>query len=99
MEAALGEAISFGALGEEPAAIADGRAEVETLVMLRHDLRRVERLAGELTADQRLVLAAQVGLQSSCADFCRHFGWSPDKYRKVAQRARTRLRELMAQEE
>jgi DNA-directed RNA polymerase specialized sigma24 family protein len=98
MQAALGEAISFGALGEESEAIADGRAEVETLVMLRHDLRRVQRLAGELTADQRLVLAAQVG-QSSCADFCSHFGWSPDKYRKVAQRARMRLRELMEQEE
>jgi DNA-directed RNA polymerase specialized sigma24 family protein len=98
MQAALGEAISFGALGEESEAIADRRAEVETLVMLRHDLRRVQRLAGELTADQRLVLAAQVG-QSSCADFCSHFGWSPDKYRKVAQRARMRLRELMEQEE
>jgi DNA-directed RNA polymerase specialized sigma24 family protein len=66
--------------------------------MLRHDLARLERLAREhLTRDQRLVLAWQVGLPLlSTREFCRRFGWSQEKYRKVAQRARTRLRALMA---
>jgi hypothetical protein len=34
-----------------------------------------------------------------CVEFCRRFGWSKEKYRKVAQRARARLRELLASEE
>ncbi len=34
-----------------------------------------------------------------CAQFCERFGWSKEKYRKVAQRARARLRELLAIEE
>ena len=68
--------------------------------MLRHELRRVEELARALTADQRLVLACQIGLQmESRRQFCRGFGWSAEKYRKVAQRARARLRRLMAEEE
>ena len=31
-----------------------------------------------------------------CAQFCGRFGWSKEKYRKVSQRARARLRELLA---
>jgi hypothetical protein len=47
-----------------------------------------------------LVLASQVGLPLlSTRDFCRRFGWSHEKYRKVAQRARRRLRALMAADE
>ena len=76
--------------------VVDVRAELETLVMLREDLRRVRALAQELTPDQRLVLACQVGLQMAPAEFCRRYGWSPEKYRKVAQRARARLRQLIA---
>jgi anti-sigma factor RsiW len=30
-----------------------------------------------------------------CADFCARYGWSAEKYRKVAQRARARLRVLV----
>jgi hypothetical protein len=91
MQAALDSAISLGGAGDEELAIVDRRAEVEQLAMLRHDLRRLEQLARELTADQRLVLASQ-------RDFCRCFEWSAEKYRKVAQRARARLRRLMAAE-
>ncbi len=66
--------------------------------MLRQQLRQVRLLARQLTEDQRLALAAQVG-QVSAGEFCRRYGWSAEKYRKVAQRARARLRWLMALEE
>jgi hypothetical protein len=101
MQAALEGAVSIGAGGESEIEIADIRAELEVLVMLRHDLGHLERLAREnLTPDQRLVLACQVGLPLlSARDFCRRFGWSQEKYRKVAQRARRRLRALMAADE
>jgi hypothetical protein len=101
IQAALEGAVSLGAAGENVIEIADVRAELEALVMLRHDLRRVARLARErLTQDQRLVLACQVALPLlSVHDFCRQFGWSQEKYRKVAQRARRRLRGVMAADE
>jgi hypothetical protein len=98
MQAALGSAISLGGGGDEELAIVDRRAEVEQLAILRHDLRRLGQLARELTADQRLVLASQLhGVTRG--DFCRRFEWSAEKYRKVAQRARARLRRLMAAEQ
>jgi DNA-directed RNA polymerase specialized sigma24 family protein len=78
--------------------VADVRAELEQLVILREELLRVVVLAAQLTEDQRLVLAGQLG-QIERGDFCSHFRWSGEKYRKVAQRARARLRALMASEE
>jgi DNA-directed RNA polymerase specialized sigma24 family protein len=100
IQAAVEAAISLGGDDEEAFEIVDPRAELEALVMLRHDLRRLRLIARErLTADQRLLLACHVGLQMSRGEFCRRFGWSPEKYRKVSQRARTRLRRLMAVEE
>jgi hypothetical protein len=46
-----------------------------------------------------MVLASQVGLvQLERSEFCRRVGWSTEKYRKVAQRARSRLRQLMVEE-
>jgi DNA-directed RNA polymerase specialized sigma24 family protein len=98
MQAALEAAMSLGRAGEQEIEIVDVRAELDRLVMLRHELRRVEQVARELTADQRLVLAWQVG-QLSPAEFCRRFDWSPEKYRKVGQRARARLRRLTAVDE
>jgi DNA-directed RNA polymerase specialized sigma24 family protein len=98
MQAALELSMSLGGAAGEGVEIVDVRAELEKLVMLRHDLRRIGHLAHELTADQRLVLASQL-LQMSRGDFCSRFGWSSEKYRKVAQRARARLRRLMASDE
>ena len=99
VQAALEVAMSLGGAGKEEIAIVDRRAGLEELVMLRDDLRRVASVARGLTPDQRLVLACQLGLQMDCGQFCRRFGWSPEKYRKVAQRARARLRWLMAADE
>jgi DNA-directed RNA polymerase specialized sigma24 family protein len=98
MQAALETAISIGGAVEEQTDVADVKADLEKLVMLRADLRRLASLAERLTPDQRSVLAWQLA-QRSCAEFCSRHGWSPEKYRKVAQRARTRLRRLMETEE
>jgi hypothetical protein len=63
MQAALEAAMSLGGVGEQELEIVDARAELEKLAVLREELRRVEQVAWELTPDQRLVLACQVGLQ------------------------------------
>lgn len=73
--------------------VADARADVHELVCARERLRRVSARAGMLTADQRLVLASQIDGGVGCAAFCARHSWSAEKYRKVAQRARARLRE------
>jgi DNA-directed RNA polymerase specialized sigma24 family protein len=99
MQAALETAMSLGGVGEAEIEIVDMRADPELLTLVREDLRRVQALAARLTPDQRLVIACQVGLQMGRGEFCRRHGWSSEKYRKVAQRGRARLRHLMALEE
>jgi DNA-directed RNA polymerase specialized sigma24 family protein len=98
IQAALAGARSLGGVEQPEIAIVDRRAELETLVFLRSDLRRVQRLVKELTSDQKLVLASQLQEVPS-GDFCRRFGWSAEKYRKVAQRGRARLKRLASIEE
>ncbi len=95
MQASLEAAVPLNCLGEQDIEVVDLRAELEQIVLMRDDLRRIERLAVNLSADQRLVLASQVG-QIARAAFCDHHGWTYEKYRKVAQRARARLSELMS---
>jgi DNA-directed RNA polymerase specialized sigma24 family protein len=80
----------------EGASIADPTADVAGQLADRDDVRRLRELADELTADQRLVLACQIALDMDCHEFCARFGWSAEKFRKVAQRARARLRVLAA---
>jgi DNA-directed RNA polymerase specialized sigma24 family protein len=97
IQAALERSLSLTAsVGEHEVEIVDARAELETLVIARMELRRVEALIKELTPDQRLVLISQVALGMPRAEFCRRYGWTPEKYRKVAQRGRARLGRLMA---
>jgi DNA-directed RNA polymerase specialized sigma24 family protein len=97
MEAALGLAIPLDGPDAGTAQIADAAPGVEERVAGRLDLQRLREVAEELSADQRLVLACQVGLDMQCAEFCRRFGWSAEKFRKVAQRARGRLVGLVAE--
>ncbi|HWX98029.1 MAG TPA: hypothetical protein VNZ01_14400, partial [Solirubrobacteraceae bacterium] len=99
IQAALERSLSLAVMSEQDLDVTDARAELETLVFMRMDLRRVEALMPELTPDQRLILISQVALGISRAEFCRRYGWSPEKYRKVAQRARVRLGRLMASDE
>ena len=98
MQAALEASVPLSTTGDEGPGIVDARADLEKLVMLRHDLRCIARIAGELSADQRLILACQL-LPLGPAETCMRLGWSSEKYRKVAQRARARLRVLVEREE
>ena len=77
----------------------DHAGSPDQIVARREELRRVLALAPRLTEDQRLVLATQVAMQMTPREFCERFDWSIEKYRKVAQRARRRLRWLMAAED
>jgi DNA-directed RNA polymerase specialized sigma24 family protein len=94
MQAALELALDLGEEQRGSFDAIDVRVGIEELVLMRSDLRRLPLLARRLTPDQQLVLASQVSLQMTRAEFCRRFGWSQEKYRKVAQRGRARLRAL-----
>jgi DNA-directed RNA polymerase specialized sigma24 family protein len=98
MQGAMETAMPIDGAPEGGFEIADVRAELERLVILREELERVQVVARELSYDQRLLLASQIGLQMGCAEFCELHGWSAEKYRKVAQRARARLKELMGRD-
>lgn len=74
---------------------ADERADVEEIVQLRQQLRLVIAAAAHLTVDQRLALRAQLSGRPGAEDLCRREGWSAERYRKLAQRARARLRVLV----
>ncbi len=93
MQAALEDAAALADSGAAVMDVADDRASVEALVLAREELRGIGRAARRLTRDQRLALGSAL-TGESCQSFCERSGWSHEKYRKVAQRARVRLREL-----
>jgi DNA-directed RNA polymerase specialized sigma24 family protein len=93
IQAALERADKLGELHSD-VEIVDRRAATEALVIARDELRRIGRLAALLSEDQRLVLRSQLAGET-CAQLCRRCDWSREKYRKVAQRARARLHELL----
>jgi len=90
IEAALGQAAPL-----EPrdtgGQFADPGPGVVDQVAMRAELGVLREIARELTPDMRLVLSHQVGLGMECQAFCQRFDWSPEKFRKVAQRARQKL--------
>jgi DNA-directed RNA polymerase specialized sigma24 family protein len=98
MQAAMEGAVALES-DEITVEIEDRRSEPERVVIQRQELERLRANALRLTPDQRLVLASQVTLEMSCDEFCRLHGWSPEKYRKVAQRGRARLTHLMSNED
>ncbi len=98
IQAALEGASSLGGAVETQIDVADMRADLEHLAIIRQDLRQLVAAARHLSTDQRLVLASQIA-QIPRAEACARFGWSEEKYRKVAQRGRARLRRLMASEQ
>ncbi|MGI8802481.1 MAG: hypothetical protein ACR2KV_09960 [Solirubrobacteraceae bacterium] len=97
IEMAIARAVPVDAPDSGAAELEDPSAEVLRQVAGRIELRRLQEVATELTEDQRLVLACQVSLGMDCGEFCRRYGWSPEKFRKVAQRARARLRSLVSE--
>lgn len=97
IQAALHDAVTIDdrdLAGVDPA---DPRARTEDLVVARSELARMLELAPGLSPDQRLVIASQVALGLGRGEFCGRSGWSVEKYRKVDQRGRARLRDLMGE--
>lgn len=98
MQAAIETAVPLGTVEESRPEIVDPRADPARLVILREQLREVQAAARALSPDQRIFLAAEIGMQMPSGEFCRRTGWSGEKYRKVGQRARAGLRRAMADE-
>lgn len=93
--AALEGAVPFGA-GEDAVEIPDERADPLRVAIGRDELARLRRHLYALTPDQRLLLESQLS-EITCEELCASRGWTREKYRKVAQRARGRMRSLMAE--
>ena len=94
-QALLDSAISLSVPGRGAVEVEDPKADIERRTQLRERLRLLERAAQDLSPDQRLLLACQVGLGMGAGEFCRRFGWSHEKHRKVGQRGRRRLLALL----
>ena len=99
IEAAIAHAVPVEAPGHGAAELEDRAAEVERQVFARTEVRRLREVIADLTRDQQLVLASQVLVGMEPVEFCARYGWSIEKYRKVAQRARGKLRALVAEYE
>ncbi|HEY7966957.1 MAG TPA: hypothetical protein VID68_08015 [Solirubrobacteraceae bacterium] len=95
IETAIAHAVSVDGTQGGSADLEDRAAAVERQVFARTELRVLREVIADLTRDQQLVLASQVLVDLEPSEFCRRFGWSVEKYRKVAQRARGRLRVLV----
>jgi len=94
IEAAMANAVCVDA-PEAGAELEDRLAGVERQVLAHAEVRRLREVIAELSLDQRLVLHSQVSLQMEAQEFCARYGWSPEKFRKVAQRGRNKLRALV----
>jgi DNA-directed RNA polymerase specialized sigma24 family protein len=92
IETALARALPLEGADGQVVGVADRRADTERLVEARVELHRLLTLARRLTPDQRLVLFARVALDMSATEFCERHAWSLEKYRKIDQRGRAKLR-------
>jgi DNA-directed RNA polymerase specialized sigma24 family protein len=99
IEAAIARSLPVDSPEYAAAELEDRRAAVEQQVIARAELHRVREVIGDLTRDQQLVLASQVCVDMGVGEFCTRYGWSVEKYRKVAQRARGKLRLLVEEYE
>jgi DNA-directed RNA polymerase specialized sigma24 family protein len=99
IETAIARAVPFDGPDRGAGELEDRGAAVENQVMARTELRRLREVIADLSRDQQLVLASQVTVDMEVGEFCGRFGWSVEKYRKVAQRARAKLRVLVEEYE
>jgi hypothetical protein len=95
IEAAIARAVQVDSTDAGVHHVEDRAAAVEQQVAIRSEVRRLREIIGDLSLDQRLVLHCQVNLQMEAREFCAQYGWSSEKFRKVAQRARAKLRGLV----
>ena len=92
ISAALHQAQPLDTIGDETPTAAMA-ADPLRRVLDRETLSQIAQALGELTADQRLVLLAQLHGERP-GEFCARHAWSVAKYRKTLSRARARLRVL-----
>ena len=95
IEAAIANAVPVDCPGTDHPELEDRRSGIERQVMIHSEVRRLREVIADLTLDQRLALHGQVNLGLDAEAFCERYGWSIDKFRKVTQRARWRLRALV----
>jgi DNA-directed RNA polymerase specialized sigma24 family protein len=98
-EAAFANAVPLADVESGGVEVPDPSARTEEIVAARLQFREILLLARSLTRDQRLVLVCQLQLGADSRELCARLGWSQEKYRKVAQRGRARLRLLVEQED
>lgn len=99
IESAIARAVPVDSPEHGVADLEDRAAAVEERVIAMAELRQLREVIGDLSRDQQLVLASQVCVDMSASEFCARYGWSGEKYRKVAQRARGKLRVLVEEYE
>jgi len=90
--AQFARALAANAESEIEREIAGDEDDVERIVFARDELRSVLRAARALTKDERVVLGSRLGLGGDSEEVCAARGWSRERYRKLAQRGRDRLR-------
>ena len=95
IETAIARAVPVDSPDHAAGELEDRGAAVEHQVIARIELRRLREVIADLSRDQQLVLASQVYVDMGASEFCTRHGWSVEKYRKVAQRARGKLRVLI----
>lgn len=95
IEAAIARAAPVDVSEHGVGELEDRSAAVEEQVIARTELRQLREVIADLSRDQQLVLASQVCVDMGVSEFCARYGWSVEKYRKVAQRARGKLRVLV----
>jgi DNA-directed RNA polymerase specialized sigma24 family protein len=99
IETAMARAVSVDSPEHGAGDLEDRRAAVEQQAIARTELRRLREVIADLSRDQQLVLVSQVCVDMGTSEFCSRYGWSVEKYRKVAQRARAKLRVLVEEYE
>ena len=99
IETAIARAVPVDSPDHGASDLEDRGAAVEHQVIARIELRRLREVIADLSRDQQLVLASQVYVDMGAGEFCARHGWSVEKYRKVAQRARGKLRGLVEEYE
>jgi DNA-directed RNA polymerase specialized sigma24 family protein len=99
IETAMARAVPVDSPDHGASELEDRGAAVEHQVIARIELRRLREVIADLSRDQQLVLASQVYVDMGAGEFCARHGWSVEKYRKVAQRARGKLRVLIEEYE
>jgi len=78
--------------GDDAHELVDPVTDLDTQVLEREHIDAIASRTDELSASERLVIGTQLGLPLDAASVCSAAGWSREKYRKTAQRARDRLR-------